>query len=100
MLSDICAAFGCTPDVAERQDMYLLEQIGEYRAATQAVEVFRAKDRKWAFETLANAPALTRMLGMMNRAQRGLPLEPRGTENLEREGMAVARDHASPQQVG
>ena len=86
----VCEEFGCTPDVAARQDLVLVRRILDYRAATVAREKFNEKDKGAAFEYLQAHPRLLEVLALMSRAQRGLPLH---AGDAEREGGAIAQAH-------
>jgi hypothetical protein len=71
MVSEICAAFGCTPDVAVQQDFALVAAIFDYRKAQAAMGLFRMKDRAAAFDALQRSPELANMMIRMRRAQAG-----------------------------
>lgn len=86
-MSEICEAFGCTPDEALRQDWGLVTAIFDYRTANQAVKSFNEKD---GFTVLERNPALIESLARMARAQRGEPLDAPGAVN---EGKAIARQY-------
>lgn len=64
--------FGCTPDVAERQDWTLVQQIIDYRNARTAIDLFN-RGREGA-EQLAEHPSLMELLREMWRAQSGKPI--------------------------
>lgn len=66
-LSDVCEAFGCLPDEAERQDAALVQQILSYRTAAKAVEVYRMG--KQGIEILAKYPVLIDSLVALSKAQ-------------------------------
>lgn len=89
-MSEICEAFTCLPDEAERQDWTTVRAVLDYRNARAARALFAER----RFDDLARNPALLDMLALMHRAQRGQPLDPRPGEALDREGLAVARAHA------
>ena len=72
LLSTVCEAFECAPDVAERQDYETVRDVLEYRAAREAVRVLRSDDRQSAFRALQGP--LGELLVLMSRAQRGEPL--------------------------
>lgn len=66
-ISEICEAFHCTPDVAERQDFALVQRIFEYRKAKAAVAAF---DRGASgVKTLQEHPDWLELLAEMHRAQ-------------------------------
>lgn len=65
----MCELFGCAPDIAQRQDAVLVDQIMEYRAAKRAIELMNGgKEDK---ERLEKAPALVNLLREIDRAQVG-----------------------------
>lgn len=86
-MSDVCELFGCTPDIAIRQDLSLVEAIADYRAARAARDAMNHQDRKRGFEILRDNPGLMRVMAYMARAQQGKPLD---APALEQEGMGVA----------
>ena len=92
-MSEVCAAFGCTPSVAEQEDLELVRQVLDYRTAVAAKEIFNGRDRSRAFEALRKQPRLLEVLGMMYRAQAGLPLHGVAAERLRAEGATVAGVH-------
>ena len=63
----VCEAFGCPPDVAERQDWALVTAVLEYRAAKAAIDLFNAGSRGVA--ELQKQPGLVALLLEINRAQ-------------------------------
>lgn len=70
VLSEICESFGCTPDVAERQDWQKVKSILDYRAAKAAVSLFNGG--KQGLEALLKQPHLQELLLEMHRAQSGI----------------------------
>ena len=86
----VCEEFGCTPDIAVRQDLVLVRRILDYRAAMLAREKFNEKDKGAAFAYLQEHPRLLEVLALMSRAQRGEPLHGTGAE---REGATIAEAH-------
>jgi hypothetical protein len=91
MVSEVCEAFGCTPDEALRQDWGLVTAIFDYRAANQAVKSFNDKD---GFTVLERNPQLIEVLARMARAQRGEPLDAPGAAD---EGKAIAQRYMAEQ---
>ena len=69
MVSHVCEAFNCTPDVAERQDWALVQAILDYRAARLAVDLMNDGSR--GYEQLVKRPELQDILLRMHRAQQG-----------------------------
>ena len=69
-VSDVCEAFGCTPDVALRQDARLVNQILEYRSVKAALRLANGGDKGNA--ELQKHPELLELLRTIDRAQRGL----------------------------
>ena len=88
-MSVVCEEFGCTPDIAVRQNLVLVRRILDYRAATMARDKFNEKDKGAAFDFLQAHPRLLEVLSLMSRAQQGLPLH----GGSEREGATVAQAH-------
>ena len=68
-LSEVCEAFGCLPDEAERQDQALVRAILDYRNAKHAIELFNQGDR--GAQALQKHPQLLALLVEMHRAQGG-----------------------------
>lgn len=68
-LSVVCEAFGCTPDIAERQHQPTVHRILEYRAARQAVDLFNGSPE--TRKILSQRPELQQLLIDMHRAQSG-----------------------------
>lgn len=68
-VSEICEAFGCPPDVAERQDPRLVRAVIDYRNAKQAIAWFNDGER--GQEQLAKYPELGTLLLELVRAQGG-----------------------------
>jgi hypothetical protein len=66
-VSGICEAFGCAPDVAERQNWQTVKAILEYRAAKAAVDMVNQGNS--GMEELAKHPSLGNLLVEMHRAQ-------------------------------
>jgi hypothetical protein len=60
-------AFGCTPDVAERQDLTLVIGVLNYRSAKHAIELMGQGSR--GFDELTKHPELGGLLMRMLRAQ-------------------------------
>lgn len=60
----MCEAFGCTPDVAERQDWHIVSSILRYRAARAAHQAFLRG-------TLADDPALQALYSDLVAARNG-----------------------------
>jgi hypothetical protein len=60
----VCEAFGCTPDVAERQDWHVVNSILRYRAAKAAHHAFLRG-------TLADEPALQALYSDLVAARNG-----------------------------
>lgn len=98
LLSEICEAFGCTPDVAADQDYEEVMAILDYRNARTALTLFRMKDRKAAFERLAAEPELSKLIGRMQRAQ--LDQGPADDDTLAAEGEAAIRKHVGAEEEG
>lgn len=94
-MSEVCEAFGCPPDVAERQNYGLVSAILDYRAAMRAREVFNQPNKRQAFDQLRANPRLLEILALMRRAQAGQSLD--GVSGLAREGEDVARSYRSAQ---
>mgnify|MGYP001616194586 CR=1 FL=1 len=65
----MCVAFGCTPDVALRQDWALVQAILDYRTAKAAIDLFNGG--KEGAEELLKQPHLGAILVAMHRAQVG-----------------------------
>lgn len=63
----VCQAFGCPPDVAERQDWPTVIGILEARAAKEALRLFNGGKRGLA--ELGKRPDLQRLMLAMVRAQ-------------------------------
>jgi len=70
IISEICASFGCPPDVAEQQDLSLVQRIFEYRNAQAARDLIN-QGRK-GFEQVTKQPHLVQLLLEMHRAQTGV----------------------------
>lgn len=71
LISKICDEFGCTPDVALRQDALVVEQVMTYRRARDAIRLFNAG--KDGADELARHPELLDLLLDLSRAQAGWP---------------------------
>lgn len=67
MISAICSTFGCTPDVAERQDWQLCQAVIDYRNAQAAIDLFNRGSQ--GRDTLMQHPHLADMLLELTRAQ-------------------------------
>lgn len=63
----MCVAFGCTPDVALRQDWALVQAILDYRTAKAAIDLFNGG--KEGAEELLKHPEMGAILVDMYRAQ-------------------------------
>lgn len=61
--------FGCSPDVAERQDAQTIDLILDYRVRRRAVEVYRMG--KEGIPIMTKEPILFELLVEMMRAQLG-----------------------------
>ena len=71
-MAEVCAAFGCSPDVAERQPWWLTRAVLDYRNAREAVRLFGAGDE--GRKQLMEQRHLTDLLLEMSRAQ-GAPID-------------------------
>lgn len=89
-MSVVCEEFGCTPDIAMRQDLVVVRRILDYRAAMMAKEKFNDKDKGAAFDFFHAHPRLLEVLTLMSRAQRGLPLH---VGDAAKEGASIAQAH-------
>ncbi len=96
ILSAVCEAFGCPPDVAARQDPALVRAVLDYRNAHTARDLYDAPDKARAFATLARNPELSLLLARMRRAQEGADL----SLASEAEGMAVAAEYRDASEEG
>lgn len=92
LISTICDEFGCTPDVAMRQDALVVEQVVTYRRARDAIRLFNAG--KDGADELAKHPELLDLLLDLSRAQAGWP-----TMTLEQamDGLAATRALRHPE---
>ena len=70
----MCELFHCTPDAALRQDPRIVREIADYRAAREAVALFRGGNA--GAEALAKAPGLMEMLRELSLAQTGYKPKP------------------------
>ena len=64
LISIICDMFGCTPDVAIKQNYKTVRAIMDYKMAEQAKEVFNSDASKMT-------PSQVRMWKQLNEAQNG-----------------------------
>lgn len=69
MLSQVCEAFHCLPDEAERQDWGTVQRVLEYRAFEGAVTVFRRG--KAGIATFQQHPELLDLIVALRKAQLG-----------------------------
>ena len=67
LIAEICTAFNCSPDVAARQDLVLVQGILDYRNAKQAIGLMN--QGATGFDELSKQPHLTDLLLRMVRAQ-------------------------------
>ncbi len=66
ILSVVCDAFHCAPDVAERQSWRTVKAILDYRLAEAAVRAFNDADA--GMETMKQCPQFAQILAEMQRA--------------------------------
>lgn len=69
ILSEVCSAFGCPPDVAGRQDWALVQAILDYRQAREAIALFNRG--RSGVEEMGRRPEMQEMLLRLVKAQEG-----------------------------
>jgi len=67
VISIVCEAFGCTPDVAEKQDWSLVQAILDYRNAKVPLELMQQGEA--GAKAMAAHPDVMNPIGELYRAQ-------------------------------